>query len=107
METPGLPLLGFGPGFSMSIWQNEVPMNLEAFLIDVLKPLLDHPEALRVEAKGEGRKRQFTIHAAPSDMGRVIGKSGRTIQSLRTLCKVAGEKAGLHVEVEIHEEGRG
>ena len=81
-------------------------MNLEAFLTDVLKPLLDHPDALRVESKGEGRRRDFTIHAAPSDIGRIIGKSGRTIQSLRTLCKVAGEKAGLQVEVEVHDEDR-
>ncbi len=82
-------------------------MNLEAFLTDVLKPLLDHPDALRVEAKEGGRKRELVIHADPADMGRIIGKSGRTIQSLRTLCKVAGEKAGLVVEVEVHDEARG
>ena len=81
-------------------------MNLEAFLLDVLKPLVDHPDALRVEAKGEGRKRTLLIHADPADMGRVIGKSGRTIQSLRTLCKVAGEKAGVFVDVEVHDEDR-
>ena len=81
-------------------------MDLEAFLTDVLKPLLDHPDVLRVEAKGDGRTRELTIHADESDMGRIIGKSGRTIQSLRTLCKVAGEKAGLHVEIEIHEGDR-
>lgn len=81
-------------------------MNLEAFLIDVLKPLLDHPDALRVEVAGEGRKRVFTLHADPKDMGRIIGKSGRTIQSLRTLCKVAGEKAGVVVDVEVHDEDR-
>ena len=81
-------------------------MNLEAFLTDVLKPLLDHPDALRVEAKGEGRKRELTIHADEADIGRIIGKSGRTIQSLRTLCQVAGDKAGLVITVEIHEEGR-
>ena len=81
-------------------------MNLEAFIADVLKPLLDHPDALRVASKGEGRRRDFTIHADPSDVGRIIGKSGRTIQSLRTLCKVAGEKAGLQVEVEVHDEDR-
>ena len=83
----------------MPIWQNGEHMNLEAFLIDVLKPLLDHPDALRVEAKGEGRKRELIIHADAADMGRII-------QSLRTLCKVAGDKAGLHVEVEVHDEGR-
>jgi predicted RNA-binding protein YlqC (UPF0109 family) len=90
----------------MPIWQNGMHMDLEAFLIDVLKPLLDHPDALRVEARGEGRKREFIIHADAADMGRIIGKSGRTIQSLRTLCKVAGDNAGLHVEVEVHDEDR-
>lgn len=79
-------------------------MNLEAFLIDVLSPILDHPEALRIEVKDEGRKRDVFIHAEPKDRGRIIGKSGRMISSLRTLCQAAGEKAGLRVNVEIFEE---
>ncbi len=81
-------------------------MNFEAFLKDVLSPILDHPEALRVEVKGEGRKRDIFIHAEPGDRGRIIGKSGRMISSLRTLAKAAGEKAGLIIELEIFEEGR-
>jgi len=79
-------------------------MNLEAFLIDVLSPILDHPEALRIEVKDEGRKRDVFIHAEPKDRGRIIGKSGRMISSLRTLCQAAGEKAGLRINVEIFEE---
>jgi predicted RNA-binding protein YlqC (UPF0109 family) len=79
-------------------------MDFEAFLKDVLAPALEHPEELRVEVTGEGRRREILIHAAPTDRGRVIGKSGRMISSLRTLCKVAGEKAGLQVEVEIFDE---
>ena len=70
-------------------------MDFQAFLSDVLTPLLDHPEAFKVEVAGEGRKREVLIHADERDRGRIIGKSGRTIQSLRTLCQVAGEKAGL------------
>ena len=82
-------------------------MDFEAFLKDVLTPTLEHPEEFRVEVSGEGRKRDILIHAASTDRGRVIGKSGRMISSLRTMCKVAGEKAGLQVEVEIFdEEGR-
>ena len=81
-------------------------MNLEAFLLDVLKPLLDHPDALRIESAADGRRLALTLHPDPADIGRVIGKSGRTIQSLRTLCKVAGEKAGLIVEVETHDGDR-
>ena len=76
-------------------------MNLEAFLIDVLTPILDHPEALRVETKGEGRKLDLLIHADPKDRGRIIGKSGRMISSLRILVQAAGEKAGARVNLEL------
>ena len=79
-------------------------MDFETFLKDVLSPALDHPEQLRVEVSGEGRRRDVLIHAAQGDRGRIIGKSGRMISSLRTLCKVAGEKAGLQVEVELFDE---
>ncbi len=79
-------------------------MNLEAFLSDVLTPLLDHPEALRIEVKEEGRTCNVLIHAEPKDRGRIIGKSGRMISSLRTLCQVAGEKTGQRVNLEIFEE---
>ena len=82
-------------------------MDFEAFLKDVLTPLLDHPEALEIRVSGEGRKREVMIHAEPGDRGRIIGKSGRMISSLRTLCRTAGEKAGVQVEVEVFdEEGR-
>jgi predicted RNA-binding protein YlqC (UPF0109 family) len=71
-------------------------MDFEAFLSDVLTPLLDHPQAFRVEVKGEGRKIDVLVFADPKDRGRIIGKSGRMISSLRTLVKAAGEKAGAH-----------
>ncbi|WP_291272004.1 KH domain-containing protein [Geothrix sp.] len=79
-------------------------MNLEAFLRDVLTPLLDHPEALRIEISGEGKKRDVLVFADPKDRGRIIGKHGRMISALRTLCKTAGEKAGLVVGLELDDE---
>ncbi|HCZ33837.1 MAG TPA: hypothetical protein DHV93_10520 [Holophagaceae bacterium] len=79
-------------------------MNLEAFLRDVLTPLLDHPEALRVEVAGDGRKRDVLVFADPKDRGRIIGKHGRMISALRTLCKTAGEKAGLVVNLELDDQ---
>ena len=79
-------------------------MNLEAFLCDVLTPVLDHPEALSIEVKEDSRKFTALIHADPKDRGRIIGKSGRMISSLRTLCQAAGEKKGLRVNLEIFEE---
>ena len=79
-------------------------MNVEAFLKDVLTPMLDHPEDLRIEVQGEGRKRDVLIHADARDRGRIIGKSGRMISSLRTLVKAAAEKSGLIVNLELHED---
>lgn len=78
-------------------------MNLEAFLKDVLTPLLDHPDALRVEVAGEGKSRDVLVYAAPEDRGRIIGKHGRMISSLRTLCRTAGDKAGLNVNLELYD----
>lgn len=78
-------------------------MNLEAFLRDVLTPLLDHPDALRVEISGEGKKRDVLVFADPTDRGRIIGKHGRMISALRTLCGTAGDKAGLSVNLELYD----
>ena len=79
-------------------------MNPEAFLKDVLTPVLDHPEELQIEVQAEGRKRDVLIHANVHDRGRIIGKSGRMISSLRTLMKAAGEKSSLIVNLELFEE---
>ena len=80
-------------------------MDFEAFLSEVLTPILDNPEALRVDVKTEGRKVEVMIYADPKDRGRIIGKSGRMISSLRTVVKAAGEKAGLNtVNLELFDE---
>ena len=80
-------------------------MDFSAFLSDVLTPILDHPQALKVDVKTEGRKIEVMIYADPKDRGRIIGKSGRMISSLRTLVKAAGEKAGLNtVNLELFDE---
>ncbi len=78
--------------------------DFEAFLKDVLSPMLDHPEALRVEVREAGRKREVVIFAEQVDRGRIIGKSGRMISSLRTLVQAAGEKQGLVVNLELFDE---
>ncbi len=81
-------------------------LDLEAFLKDVLTPMLDQPEAFKVEVKTEGKKVEALLHAAPGDVGRIIGKSGRMISALRTLVQAAGEKHHLKVDLEIFEEDR-
>ena len=79
-------------------------MDFQGFLKDVLGPILDHPDALRVDVAQDGRRCDLNIHAEPEDRGRIIGKNGRMISSLRTLCRATGDKAGLNVNVELIEE---
>lgn len=78
--------------------------DFEAFLKDVLSPMVDHPEALHIEVREAGRKREVVIFAEQVDRGRIIGKSGRMISSLRTLVQAAGEKQGLLVNLELFDE---
>jgi len=79
-------------------------MDLEAFLRDVLSPILDHPEELSVEINNNGRQMDVFLRACQKDRGRIIGRNGRMISSLRTLCRAAGDKQGLHVNLELIED---
>jgi predicted RNA-binding protein YlqC (UPF0109 family) len=79
-------------------------MDLEAFLRDVLTPVLDHPEELGVELRKNGARLDVFLRARQEDRGRVVGRNGRMISSLRALCRIAGEKQGVHVNLELAED---
>lgn len=69
----------------------------------VAKALADHPEQVRVI---EGVHRGQTIlelFMAPGDLGRVIGRQGRTAQSVRTLVAAAAELEGAKVTLEFRD----
>ena len=79
-------------------------MDLEAFLRSVLEPVLDYPGELNIEINKDGDKMDVFLYARQEDRGRIIGRSGRMISSLRVLCKAAGDKQGLHVNLELIED---
>lgn len=63
--------------------------------------LVDVPEQVEVhEIEGE-RSIILELRVAPEDMGKVIGRQGKTAQAIRTLVKAAGLKDGKRVMVEI------
>lgn len=66
-------------------------------LVEVLaRALVDHPERVRVEvARGE-RNPRVELTVDPDDIGKVIGKDGRTAQSMRVLLNAAATKQGFH-----------
>jgi predicted RNA-binding protein YlqC (UPF0109 family) len=79
-------------------------MDLEAFIKDVLTPILDHPEELSVEINQNANQLDVHLRARKEDRGRIIGRNGRMISSLRTLCRAAGDKQGMHVNLELVED---
>ncbi len=77
---------------------------MKAFVEYVVKALVDYPDQVDVrEVEGE-RTTVYELRLAKTDIGKVIGKQGRTIQSLRTLVNGASAKQGKRSMVEIIED---
>lgn len=69
----------------------------------VARHLVDNPDAVEVtEVKGE-RSTILQLRVDPEDMGKVIGKGGRTARALRSVMKAAGARSGVSTMVEIVE----
>jgi hypothetical protein len=72
-----------------------------AVLEYLAKSLSDEPDSVNVEIEDRRGGVRLNLHVAPSDMGRVIGRRGRTAQAIRTLVNVAGAKDGVQASVDI------
>ena len=68
----------------------------------LVKALVDEPDQVRVDPE-EGRRGGVVlrVNVAPDDMGRVIGRRGRTAQAVRTLVAAAAAKDGVEVDVDF------
>jgi predicted RNA-binding protein YlqC (UPF0109 family) len=65
------------------------------------KSLSNEPESVVIETEERRNGLRLNLHVAPEDMGRVIGRRGRTAQAIRTLVNVAGVKDGVQASVDI------
>ena len=71
----------------------------------VVKSLVETPDDVSVAELEDETGTVLELTVAGSDMGRVIGKSGRVINAIRTLAQVAAAKQGTRVSVELVETG--
>ncbi len=76
-------------------------MRARAALEHVVAALVEHPDAISIEEveDDDGVVLELTVH--PDDVGKVIGKRGRTAKALRTLVRAAGALDDEDVTVEI------
>lgn len=69
----------------------------------ILIHLVNHPEDVVVDEQIDGKQATYTIHAHTEDIGRIIGKGGSVIHSLRNICKIRAIKEGIHADITIAE----
>ena len=74
---------------------------LENLLLVLARSLVDEPESVEVSATETDSRVDLELKVADDDMGRVIGRQGRTIRAIRTVVKAASVKQGKRVSVEV------
>jgi len=68
------------------------------------RALADHPDAIRVTETGRRDVRHIALVTRPGDLGKLIGRQGRTAAAVRTLAELAGEMEGSRVTVDFLDE---
>ena len=69
----------------------------------VVRALVDHPDAVRVTEVERRGMTVLELTTAPGDMGKIIGRQGRTAAALRTLVAVTAEKHGKRAQLDIRD----
>jgi predicted RNA-binding protein YlqC (UPF0109 family) len=77
--------------------------DLRALVEQITKSLVDAPDEVSVEAVEEGDTTVLELRVAPGDVGKVIGKQGRTARAFRNILGAAGAKLDHRFELEILE----
>lgn len=69
----------------------------------IAKKLVQHPDEVDVQLEETEDGQEYKLRVNQEDMGRVIGKSGRTAKAIRTLLSSAAAKNNIHATLEIVE----
>ena len=76
---------------------------MKDFLTQIVQALVDNPEQVQINAIEGSQTTVLELRVAKDDMGKVIGKHGRTANAIRTLLNAASGKAGKRYMLEITE----
>ncbi len=69
----------------------------------VAKALADSPQRVAVTETEHRGTTLVEVTVAPPDVGKLIGRQGRTIQAMRTIASIAGERLGKRVTLEVRD----
>ena len=72
---------------------------LDSALEHLVKGIVDHPDEVQVVTKNSPRGEVLEVRVHPQDLGRVIGRAGRTAKALRTLITALADGKRVRVDV--------
>ena len=75
----------------------------------IVSNLVNHPEDVIIEetkTSGEEELSNITIEVNPEDVGRVIGRSGKVINAIRQIVRIAAIQKGIRVRVDLKDDGQ-
>lgn len=82
---------------------DKKPSPLRAVVEVVARQLVEHPEAVKVTEMERRGTTILELTTAAGDLGRIIGRQGRTAAALRTLVNLTAEKHGRRAQLEIRD----
>ncbi len=82
--------------------QHEM-VEVEELVREIARALVDEPAAVDVQSVNREENTVLKLKVAPNDVGKVIGKQGRTARSIRTILGAAGMKLNRRFTLEILE----
>jgi hypothetical protein len=68
-----------------------------------VQELVDEPDSVSVTEELDDRGSRFRVRVAPDDMGKVIGRGGRTAKAIRTVVRAAAQRQGHGAIVDIED----
>ena len=77
---------------------------MKEFVAYIVKNLVDHPEQVKINEIGGTQTLIIELSVEKSDIGKIIGKRGKTINAIRTLLMSVASRNGIRVNLEILEE---
>lgn len=76
---------------------------MKALIEYIARSLVEHPDQVDVRESSSGSRIRIELSVAKDDMGRVIGKSGKVANSIRSLLRVAADREGKQATLDVVE----
>ncbi len=70
----------------------------------IVTALVGEPEMVDVSEFVDGQAVRYEVRVAESDMGRIIGREGRTVKAIRSILFVAGQRHGKRFQLDLVED---